>query len=628
MKAILPGELSLINIKASSEILEGVNLLSEKLNITLSEDGIVVNAKTGDCLKIEFDNGEYTIFYSILPEFFRGLAICVDSIKKDSFTPVCQKRQFETSGAMFDLSSGSVFTVDTIKDVLGYMALMGLNMAMLYIEDVYEMPEYPMFGYMRGRYTKDELKEIDLFAQKLGIEIIPAIQTLSHLGATLKWNYASKFRATTKTLYVGKEETYKFIDTMFKNISECFSSKRINIGLDEAKDMTEGNFLKDNGKVDQFELMLEHINKVCAICSGYGLEPMMWSDMFYKHGHIGGDYDYTSEVPEGADKKLPENVQLIYWDYCYEDKKVTDHFIKRHRTDLGKDPIFAGGIWSWYRLVPNYQKTFATANGQLAACKQNGVKTVVATLWGRYSPYAILPGLQIYAEHFYNPEVKDNEFSKMFEVCTSYKLNDFLAMGFDDFKKSELDKYKATNAFCVNSSIQHFFNDILIGLYDKTLSGFDFKNHYHKHVKYLEKLGDMGKMDLMFKEALALSRILEIKSYIGPELTKAYKENDMPKLSKLSKKLEELSSYYKEYVNLARENWFATSKPFGWENAEHKLAAMVLRTDTALWRVKAYLNGEIPAIEELSEERVYYQDNENPLTETLAIDSISRVYIK
>ncbi len=628
MKAILPDEHILINLIASKDAAHAAELVSNKLNITLSTEGTIIRAQKGEHLSVVKENEEYIIKYSILPEFLRALAICTDAINKDSFLPVTQIRQFQSSGVMLDLSSGKVLTVDAIKDILGYMALMGLNMAMLYIEDIYEMPEYPMFGYMRGRYSKEELKEIDSFALSLGIEIIPAIQTLSHLRATLKWNYAKKFRNTFQTLNVSKKETYDFIEAMFKNISECFSSKRINVGLDEAKDMTEGRFKKEHGEVDAFELMMNHINKVTEMAKSYGFKPMMWSDMFYKFGHIGGDYDYTSTVPEGSAQKLNPDMNLIYWDYCYDDYKTTDHFINRHKDDLGRTPIFAGAIWNWFRLVPNYQKTFATANSQLKACKDNGVKDVILTTWGRFNPYAILPGLQIYAEHFYNKDVNDADFSKMFEICTGYKLNDFLAIGFDDFKLSELEKHKATDAFCVNSSIQHFFNDILIGIYDKTLSGFNFRNHYRKYVKYLEKLGNMGKMDIVFKEALALAHILEIKSYIGLELTEAYQKNDRHKLESLAKDLEALVSHYENYVSFARESWFATSKPFGWEDVEYKLSGAVARCKTALWRVREYLSCNIPSIDELSMEREYYQDYEKPLTETLAIDSISRVFIR
>lgn len=48
-------------------------------------------------------------------------------------------------------------------------------------EDMFEMVGQPMFGYKRGRYTLDELREIDQRAAAFGLEVIPCIQTLGHL---------------------------------------------------------------------------------------------------------------------------------------------------------------------------------------------------------------------------------------------------------------------------------------------------------------------------------------------------------------------------------------------------------------------------------------------------------------
>ena len=50
------------------------------------------------------------------------------------------------------------------------MALMGMNLGMMYTEDTYEVPGQPYFGYQRGRYTYEELHALDDYADMLGIE--------------------------------------------------------------------------------------------------------------------------------------------------------------------------------------------------------------------------------------------------------------------------------------------------------------------------------------------------------------------------------------------------------------------------------------------------------------------------
>lgn len=82
---------------------------------------------------------------------------------------------------MLDMSRNAVVKVEKLKEYIDYTAMMGLNTVTLYLENLYEMPDYPYFGYMCGRYTKEELKAIDDYAYKYGIEVYPVIQTLEHL---------------------------------------------------------------------------------------------------------------------------------------------------------------------------------------------------------------------------------------------------------------------------------------------------------------------------------------------------------------------------------------------------------------------------------------------------------------
>ena len=60
------------------------------------------------------------------------------------------------------------------------MAILGLDTLLLYTEDTYEVPQRPYFGYLRGRYSHEELAELDQYAEKLVTEIVPCIKTMPH----------------------------------------------------------------------------------------------------------------------------------------------------------------------------------------------------------------------------------------------------------------------------------------------------------------------------------------------------------------------------------------------------------------------------------------------------------------
>ena len=89
--------------------------------------------------------------------------------------------------------------------------LKAMNVLMLYTEDTYEVEGQPYFGVYRGKYTKDEIKELDAYASMFGVELVPCIQTLAHLHNALKWPGMDKIRDSADILQPEKEETYQLL---------------------------------------------------------------------------------------------------------------------------------------------------------------------------------------------------------------------------------------------------------------------------------------------------------------------------------------------------------------------------------------------------------------------------------
>ena len=77
---------------------------------------------------------------------------------------------------------------------------------MLYTEDTYEVEGQPYFGAYRGKYTKDEIKELDAYASMFGVELVPCIQTLAHLHNALKWPGMDKIRDSADILQPEKRK--------------------------------------------------------------------------------------------------------------------------------------------------------------------------------------------------------------------------------------------------------------------------------------------------------------------------------------------------------------------------------------------------------------------------------------
>ena len=71
-------------------------------------------------------------------------------------------------GVMLDVSRNAVMTMEHMKKFLLKISEMGYNCMFLYAENTYEVDGEPYFGYMRGKYTKEEMRELERLEKQEG----------------------------------------------------------------------------------------------------------------------------------------------------------------------------------------------------------------------------------------------------------------------------------------------------------------------------------------------------------------------------------------------------------------------------------------------------------------------------
>ncbi len=595
----------------------GIQFLENRLGYTISEDGMQVFVRCGtDGLHINGDANRVVIEYQERVQFFRALGIMMEQLKKEEAFEIYESPNFKTIGTMVDVSRNAVLTVESTKIMLETIAIMGMNMFMLYTEDTYEVENYPYFGYMRGRYSYEELKELDDYAYALGIEMIPCIQTFGHLFSALKWEMCGVAKDTEDILLVGDARTYQFIEDMICAATKPFRSKKIHIGMDEAYGVGLGNCLKKNGYRPTFDLMCEHLERVKEITSKHGLEPIIWSDMFFqaassKHDYYDTEVKFTQQLLD----KVPKDVTLAYWDYQHQGQEHYEKMIENHRK-LGNDILFAGAVLTWIGMAVNYDITFAAAPAALKACRKQKVDKVIATMWGddgsETNYFSALLGLQLYAEYAYQSgEVTDELLARRFYACTGEYMDDVMKISkLDCIARQEGEKVTDTS----NPSKYLLFQDVLLGLFDRHVEHVDIAAYYTNVAKELEEARSRaGEFQFVFDVPLALANVLEEKSDIGVKITKAYREKniealkgyadiELPKIQKLVVRLKDTH----------RAQWLKTYKPFGWEVLDIRYGGVVSRIDTAIYRLKQYLDGTIATIPELEEQRLGFDMEPRP----------------
>lgn len=599
------------------ELREGTEILLKKYGHELIEDEegafrILPTMEALPVLSVRKKGKAAVIRYSGKVQFFRGLSQLLSHLEEKNWE-IREAVSMEQLGAMLDCSRNGVLRTETVKRYIGIMAELGMNQLMLYTEDTYEIPEYPSFGAFRGRYMAEEIKECDAYGEKFGIELIPCIQTLAHLHTPLRWPVMENLQDNVDILMAGEENTRKLIDAMLASVSRMFRSRKVHLGMDEAFYLGLGNYLRKNGFQNRTGIMKRHLEDVMALCRKYGLEPMIWSDMYFSLASENGNYYGVSPDYEWRDEdRPPEDLTLVYWDYYNHDSAVYEKMIKLHKRLSGKI-CFAGGGWTWNGLAPNYRKAQDTTAKAFSVLKDQGVTSAFCTFWqdnGAETPMDTgLLSLVYFAECAYRDEVTDKEWKDRWEQIFDSRFEGM-------FLLDELDGIPGTgkyNANHANPSKWLLYQDPLLGLFDGQIEGWNAGEYYEQ---LAQRLGNAAKKDREFYKLLSyyelLARFLGKKAELGIHIRKAYLNTDKAELERICEDVIPQARREIQALKDKREAlWFAECKPQGYEVLDIRLSGVDARLQSAAKRIERYLNGREERIEELEEERILWQPDKD-----------------
>lgn len=575
------------------------------LGIAEAGDGVKLTAVITDerRLSVRFSGGEAVITCSEPAFFFRGLGLLAES---GADADITETPHHSSLGPMLDCSRNGVLTVDSLKKMIRCIALMGHNMLMLYTEDTYTIDGEPYFGYMRGRYSHAEIREIDSYARRFGIELIPCIQTLAHLGEVMKWEAYRPVNDIFDILLVDEPKTYEFVEKMIRTCSEDFSSRRIHVGMDEAWALGTGKYKDLHGIESKASIMRKHLKKVCDICDKYGLSPMMWSDMLFNYDAEGNNrsrYDWEASLPADIHSVPPKNMTLVYWDYYNGDKRIYDGVIEMHRK-FDNPVAFAGGAWKWVGFAPLNHYSFTRSKPAIESCFEHGVQDILITAWGDNGCecpfFSVLPVFQLYAEGCFAGDVSEERAARRFRTCVGGEMEDFMMLDMPQLPAGNFDA--PTD---LNPAKYLVYGDPFFGLADRHV-GADYPETYAKYARYLAGAADRNpEWRYMFDNSAALCRYLSEKLALCQKLKPAYDSGDKAALKALREgELETTFAAFEQFFETFRAQWYTENKTFGFEVEDLRLGGLRSRFLTMMRRIDEYLDGRLDELPELAEERL------------------------
>lgn len=507
-------------------------------------------------------------------------------------------KQYDHFGVMLDCSRNAVRKPSEIKKFIDVLQKMGYDTLELYTEDTYEVEDEPYFGYLRGRFTGEELRDIDEYAKSKGVELIPCIQTLAHYTAMIRWRHVyDDIFDCNDILLADEEKTYEFIDHLFASLAKNFSSRRVNIGMDEAFGLGLGKYLNKHGYQNRFDIILKHLERVTEIAKKYGFTPHMWSDMFFRLLN-NGDYSLTAGTIPKEVRDAVDGVELVYWNYYSDGEKTYDEMFAAHK-EFNARVWFAGGAWTWNGFAPLNNWTLKTMRSAMKQVQAHDIKDVLITMWGdngsECSMYGVLPSLYAvrrFADGEYDQTTIEKEFKELF------------GMDFSDFMLLDLPNRTTRNlegCFCDAQCKRFLFNDPFLGISDGMVKDEGFTPYGEYALSLMQASEKVGEYGYIFQTLGKLCALLQVKKDLGIHIREAYDEKDKKKLKAAIKELKTAQKRLEDFYLAFRTQWFKENKPFGWEVQDVRLGGLMTRLAHCQERLESYVKGKIDKIEELEE---------------------------
>lgn len=517
--------------------------------------------------------------------------------------------RFDRLGAMLDVSRNSVYTMSTMKKFLCQLALMGYTDCYLYMEDTYELPGYPYFGYRRGRYSVAEQKELDDFAATVGIELIPCIQTLAHLRTAIRWKYMQPMRDTIDNLMVGEKETVELVEAMISHFSKTFRSRRIHLGMDEAVGLGTGRYRLYKGYRDHRDIIMEHLRLTCDLCDKYGLKPLIWDDMLFRdHTPLMNYYGDSEPVTQQQRKEYPENLCFVYWDYYHDTEEEYEKQIRRRGC---LDMAFAGGVWKWGGWVPNFTKSFQDSIAAVEACCKTGVKDIMVTLWGDdgdETPLAtVVPGLALFGLLRFGTAFA-SQTDAMCLLLSGTPLKTYEAMEWMDL----IPDMPQVNLEALVPHKLLLYGDIASELFMNSITDNvpRLAQHYQHAANYYEKAAEEipdEHLRAIMKMYAALANVIACRCSAAKALHEGWSHKDMALLDQAKELLSELERRADALHREAVLVWSRECKGQGMEIIDLRLGGLAARARAVRERLDLYRSGVLDTLTELDEQELPYQ---------------------
>jgi hexosaminidase len=266
-----------------------------------------------------------------------------------------------------DVSRGPLPTMRYFKERIRTIAAFKMNGYSPYMEHVFASPTDPLPAWPDG-ITPAQLHELDLYAARYHVALIPEQQTFAHMHNTLRIEeYASAADFPHGFLLdPGSTLAAAYLKRVIgQELAAVPRPPFFHIGSDETSTLGEGTstaYVNANG--GRSAVYAQHINEMNALIAPSGARVMLWDDGI--------------ESDPSIMKLLPRTAVIVNWHYDAE--KSFEPYIRTVASG-GFQQMVAPGANNWSRIFPDLDTALPNERRFIDEGKSVHVLGLFQTVW-------------------------------------------------------------------------------------------------------------------------------------------------------------------------------------------------------------------------------------------------------
>ena len=282
-------------------------------------------------------------------------------------------------GFMLDVSRTRVPTQAELLDLVRALGRLRVNQLQLYIEHTFAFRGHEDAWKDASPVTPAEIRELDDACEKVGIELVPNLNTFGHMERWLRhpryramaecpggWIHplTGQFKEFPGTLRPD-QESLDFVAGLLDDYLPNFRSRQVNIGGDEPWELGQGFSQQAVAERGKHRVYLDHLKPLCALGRERGRTVQFWGDILLE------DLALAQDAPADA---IP-----VVWGYD------AGHPFKEQcgrLRELGRTYLVAPGTSAWQSFTGRLDNALTNQAEAVGAAVRHEARGILLTTWG------------------------------------------------------------------------------------------------------------------------------------------------------------------------------------------------------------------------------------------------------